>query len=105
MTNPHLFLLNYELGWNKWFSLGDEDCLDEVPEAFDPYEVYVIDQQQCQCETCDLAWMLDGWYCPQIWYTATSGFSGSSSGSDALCSLGAAELQWAMQECKRALEL
>ena len=68
MTNPHLFLLNYELGWNEWFSLGDEDCLDELPEAFDPYEVYVIDQKQCQCGTCDLAWMLDGWYCPRIWY-------------------------------------
>ena len=67
MTNPHLFLLNYALGWDEWFSLGDEDCLDELAEAFDPYEVYVIDQTQCQCGTCDLAWMLDGWYCPRIW--------------------------------------
>ena len=84
MTNPHLFLLNYELGWDEWFSLGDEDCLDELPEAFDPYEVYVIDQTQCQCGTCDLSWMLDGWHCPQIWHTATSGFSRSSSDSGCL---------------------
>ena len=85
MTNPHLFLLNYELGWNKWFSLGDEDCLDEVPEAFDPYEVYVIDQTQCRCGTCDPSWMLEGWRCRrvwQVWQAARSGRSDSSSSSD-----------------------
>ena len=74
MTNPHLFLLNYGLhqirnSHSMVFSLGDELCLDDFPgQQANPYEVYVIDQKQCQCGTCDLAWMLDGWYCPRIWY-------------------------------------
>ena len=69
MTNPHLFLLNYGLHHIRRFSLGDELCLDDFPgQQANPYEVYVIDQKQCQCGTCDLAWMLDGWYCPRIWY-------------------------------------
>ena len=85
MTNPHLFLMNYELHWDTVFSLGDEDCLDELADAMvNPYEVYVIDQTQFRCGTCDLSWMLDGWRCPQIWHTATSGFSGSSSDSGCL---------------------
>ena len=74
LTNPHLFLLNYGLHqirntYSMVFSLGDELCLDDFPgQQAKPYEVYVIDQKQCQCGTCDLAWMLDGWYCPRIWY-------------------------------------
>ena len=73
LTNPHLFLLNYGFdqirnSHSMVFSLGDELCLDDFPgQQANPYEVYVIDQQQCQCETCDLAWMLNGWYCPRIW--------------------------------------
>ena len=72
LTNPHLFLLNYGLHqirntYSMVFSLGDELCLDDFPgQQAKPYEVYVIDQKQCQCGTCDLAWMLDGWYCPRI---------------------------------------
>ena len=76
MTNPHLFLMNYELHWDRQFSLGDEDCLDELADAMvNPYEVYVIDQTQFRCGTCDLSWMLDGWRCPQIWHTARLGWS------------------------------
>ena len=72
MTNPHLFLMN-EFHPHLVFSLGDEDCLDELADAFNPYEVYVIDQTQCRCGTCDLSWMLDGWTCPQVWHAARSG--------------------------------
>ena len=81
MTNPHLFLLNYGLQqirntYSSVFSLGDKQSLDDFPgQAANPYEVYVIDETQCQCGTCDLAWMLDGWHCSQIWHTETSGFS------------------------------
>ena len=84
MTNPHLFLMN-EFHPHLVFSLGDEDCLDELADAFNPYEVYVIDQTQCRCRTCDLSWMLDGWRCRrvwQIWHAARSGWSDSSSSSD-----------------------
>ena len=81
ITKPHTFLLNYGLHqirntYSSVFSLGDELCLDDFPgQAANPYEVYVIDNTQCQCGTCDLAWMLDGWHCPQTWHTETSGFS------------------------------
>ena len=81
ITEPHTFLLNYGLHqirntYSSVFSLGDELCLDDFPgQAANPYEVYVIDYTQCQCGTCDLAWMLDGWHCPQTWHTETSGFS------------------------------
>ena len=77
--------MNYELHWDAVFSLGDEDCLDELADAFNPYEVYVIDQTQCRCGTCDLSWMLDGWRCRrvwQVWHAARSGWSDSSSSSD-----------------------
>ena len=73
MTNPHLFLLLYELHWDTVFtetriSFGDEDCLDDFADALAyPIEVYVVDQTHCECGTCDLGWMLDGWHCPQIW--------------------------------------
>ena len=81
ITEPHTFLLNYGLQqirntYSSVFSLGDELCLDDFPgQQANPYEVYVIDYTQCQCGTCDLAWMLDGWHCPQTWHTETSGFS------------------------------
>ena len=81
ITKPHTFLLNYGLHqirntYSSVFSLGDELCLDDFPgQQANPYEVYVIDYTQCQCGTCDLAWMLDGWHCPQTWHTETSGFS------------------------------
>ena len=92
MTHLHLYLLIYELRRETSIvfretriSLGDEDCLDDFADALaNPYEVYVIDQTHCQCGTCDLSWMLDGWHCPQNWHTATSGFSGSSSDSGCL---------------------
>ena len=73
ITNPHLFLENYDLRWSAVFSLGDEHCLHELPPEFDPYEVYVIDEARCRCGTCDLAWMLEGWICPQEWHAARSG--------------------------------
>ena len=85
MTDPELFLLNYEVHnyelHETRISLRDEDCLDDFPDALaNPYEVYVIDQTQCLCGTCDLSWMRDGWRCPQIWYPPPD----SSSDSDGL---------------------
>ena len=85
MTNPHLFLKNYELPRHAVISLGDDwtigdHCLDDLVHAFNPYEVYVVDQAQCRCETCDMSWMLLGWHCPQVWHTASTGWSDSSSG-------------------------
>ena len=81
MTNPHLFLMNYELSRHAVVSLGDDHCLDDLSHAFNPYEIYVVDQAQCRCGTCDLSWMLLGWHCPQVWHTAWTGWSDSSSGS------------------------
>ena len=95
MTNPHLFLMNYSIDDPAVISLGDDLCLDELTSEIKPrldeltseikpLEVYVIDETCCRCGTCDLSWMLDGWYCPHTWHSATTGFSDSSSDSDAL---------------------
>ena len=52
------------------FPLTDEHCLDAVPFEFDTKRIYVIDQDECRCGTCDLSWMLDNWICPQLWNAA-----------------------------------
>ena len=82
VANPHLFLMNYELSWHAVVSLEDNHWLDDWADAhFNPHNVYVVDQTQCRCGTCDLDWMLFGWHCPQLWHAAWSGWSESSSGS------------------------
>ena len=79
LTNPHLFLGNTDFNHASVFTLGDELCLDNCLDDFrresSPYRVWVIDETHCRCGTCDLAWMIDGWHCPQIWDTETSGSS------------------------------
>ena len=71
ITNPHLFLMNYaDYDEDAVFPFTDKHCLDAVPFEFDTKRIYVIDQDECQCETCDLAWMLDNWICPQLWHAA-----------------------------------
>ena len=79
LTNPHLFLGNTDFNHASVFTLGDklclDDCLDDFRRESSPYRVWVIDETHCRCGTCDLAWMFDGWHCPQIWDTETSGSS------------------------------
>ena len=79
LTKPHLFLGNTDFNHASVFTLGDElcldDCLDDFRRESSPYRVWVIDETHCRCGTCDLAWMFDGWHCPQIWDTETSGSS------------------------------
>ena len=79
LTKPHLFLGNTDFNHASVFTLGDElcldDCLDDFRRESSPYRVWVIDETHCRCGTCDLAWMIDGWHCPQIWDTETSGTS------------------------------
>ena len=71
ITNPHLFLMNYaDYDEDAVFPFTDKHCLDAVPFEFDTKRIYVIDQDECQCGTCDLSWMLDNWICPQLWHAA-----------------------------------